>query len=114
MSEPSTSGSWRRGPAGRRATLERWLRAGWLAAALPLVFSGCSTASFLRQSTMPGYKPSNVYREELYLPPNIKRVAVLPLTTLTADAAADFGREVLEQVLFGELGRSRLFELVEV
>jgi TolB-like protein len=80
-----------------------------------LVFGvGCANTPFLGQATIPSYKPSNVYREEAFLPPNFKRVAVLPLTTLVDDATVDFGRDSLAQILLDELGRSRRFELVAV
>jgi len=85
----------------------------WLILFLPL-FTGCTTTSFLGQATTPSHKPSNVYRAEANLPPTLRRVAVLPLTTLTDDSAMDFGRDALWPVLMGELGRARQFELVAV
>ncbi|PYJ01021.1 MAG: hypothetical protein DME25_19160 [Verrucomicrobia bacterium] len=91
-----------------------WLRGLVLAASLPWLFAGCLRSPFVNQAAVPSYKPANVYREEAFLPPSIKRVAVLPLTTLTDEATMDFGRDALGPVLFDELGRSRLFELVEV
>src|SRR5216117_1853133 len=114
MSEGSTTGPWRSPGAARRGEFRSCFRAGWLAGFLPLFLAGCATVPFLNQATIPSYKPANVYREEAFLPPNIKRVVVLPLTTLTDEAATDYGRDTLEPVLLGELGRSRQFELVEV
>jgi len=81
---------------------------------LPFFCSSCTTSPFLSQATVASYKPTNVYREEAFLPPNIKRVAVLPLTTLTDETAMDFGRDALGPLLLGELERSRQFELVAV
>lgn len=76
--------------------------------------TGCLRGSLLRQATTPSYKPTNVYQEEAHLPAEIKRVAILPLTSLGDDTGTDFGRESLGPILLNELGRSRLFELVIV
>src|SRR6185503_19019245 len=72
------------------------------------------TSPFLSDLSTPSYAPSNVYREEALLPSYIKRVAVLPLTTLTDESSMEFGRESLGPVLLNELGRSRQFEMVKV
>jgi len=82
--------------------------------ALLILISGCAKSSFLGQMTTASYQPSNVYRAEANLSAEIKRVAVLPLTTLSDDSAMDFGREALWPVLVAELGRVRQFELVSV
>jgi hypothetical protein len=79
-----------------------------------LFFVGCANSPFIGQSIVGSYKPSNVYLEEASLPPNVKRVAILPLTTLNDEAAMDAGREALWPALLGELGRARQFELVPV
>jgi TolB-like protein len=84
-----------------------------LLAFLPL-FAGCAANSFLGQMTTSSYVPSNVYRADAHLSPEIKRVAVLPLTTLSDDSAMEFAREALGPVLVAELGRVRQFELVAV
>ena len=85
-----------------------------LMASLPLLLTGCTTSPFLSDLSTPSYAPSNVYRDEALLPAYIKRVAVLPLTTLTDESSMEFGRESLGFVLLNELGRSRQFELVTV
>lgn len=88
--------------------------ASLLAIAALSLLTGCSHSTFLRQATTASYQPSNIYRADPNLSPEIKRVAVLPLTTLNDDATMEFGRESLGPVLVNELGRSRLFELVSV
>jgi len=80
----------------------------------PLLLTGCATSPFLSDFNTPSYTPSNVYRDEALLPSYVKRVAVLPLTTLTDESSMEFGRESLGPVLLNELGRSRQFELVTV
>jgi hypothetical protein len=76
--------------------------------------AGCAISSLLKQTTTPAYQPANVYRAETSFPPAIKRVAVLPLTTLTDEAAMSFGRDTLAPILLQELGRARMCELVPV
>jgi hypothetical protein len=76
--------------------------------------AGCATSRLVVDLDTPSYTPSNVYREEATLPPHIKRVAVLPLSTLSDEADADAGRDVLWPLLVGELGRSRQFEMITV
>jgi hypothetical protein len=60
------------------------------------------------------YQPSNVYYEGKALPPEIKRVAILPLATGESTSDLEFGRDTLASVLMGELVRSRQFETVLV
>ena len=95
--------------AARRLTCGALLVASW-----PLLFMGCATSPYLSDLNTPSYAPSNVFRDEALLPSYIKRVAVLPLTTLTDETSMDFGRDSLWPVLLSELGRSRQFELVTV
>jgi hypothetical protein len=99
--------------AALKSAIEEKLRwSGGLAAMLLL--AGCS-APFLGQTTfVASYEPANVYREEKTLPPEIKRVAILPLTAVESTAEMEFGRDTLEAVLTGELLRSRRFETVQV
>ena len=79
-----------------------------------ILIVGCKTNTLLSHVTVASYKPTNVYREDATLPAAIKRVAVLPLTTLGDEAAMDSGREALWPALVGELGRARHFEIVTV
>ncbi len=60
---------------------------------------------------MASYEPSNVFQDEPVLPPEIKRVAVLPLVAGGDTAEMDFGRQTLEPILDAELFRSRQFEV---
>jgi hypothetical protein len=93
----------------------RWPSCGvLLVASWPLLLTGCATSPFLSDLTTPSYEPSNVHRDQSFLPAYVRRVAVLPLTTLTDEASMDFGRDSLWPVLMNELGRSRQFELVAV
>jgi hypothetical protein len=60
----------------------------------------------------PVYRPSNVYRASAVMPPTLRRVAVLPLTAASSDAAAEEGRLALDPVLATELNKTRAFETV--
>lgn len=62
----------------------------------------------------PGPAQVNAYRVSEWLPPQIRRVAVLPLTADTADPALEAGLVPLEPVLRSELAKCDLFELVFV
>ena len=79
-----------------------------------LFFAGCSRTPFLAQAMTPSYRPSNVFQEEPFLPANIRRIAVLPMSSLTEDADTAFGCDALSPILMSELNRVRKFELVVV
>jgi len=85
-----------------------------LAVLTVLPFIGCARPPFLAQAMTPSYQPSNVFQEEPFLPANIRRIAVLPMSSLTEDADTAFGRDTLSPVLMSELSRVRQFELVAV
>lgn len=80
----------------------------------PVVLTGCSRPPFLAQAMTPSYKPSNVFQAEPSLPASIRRIAMLPMGSLTDDSDSAFGRETLGPILLSELSRVRQFELVAV
>lgn len=94
---------------GGRVLLPTWL--GLVAA---LFLNGCASTPFIGQTLVPSYEPSNVFLEEPLLPASLRRIAVLPMSSLTEDAETEFGRDALAPVLMSELGRVRKFELVAV
>ncbi len=114
MSEPSISSTGLSVGTFFQDAARRLIIGALLVASWPLLFTGCATSPFLTDLGTPSYAPSNVYRDEALLPSYIKRVAVLPLTTLTDESSLEFGRESLGPILLNELGRSRQFELVTV
>ncbi len=80
-----------------------------------LLLSGCVRSGILSQAVTPSYVPSNVFKEAVSVPAQIRRVAVLPLSVLNEeDADMAFGRDTLMPVLLGELNRARVFEVVTV
>jgi len=60
------------------------------------------------------FVPQNFHQVTAWLPAGSRRVAVLPLTALSAETITDAGRDQLEQVLTAELARTELFEVVRV
>lgn len=62
----------------------------------------------------PRGEPRNVYRAAEALPPEMKRVAVLPVAVTPGDSALADGKTALEPVLCAELRKATRFEIVEV
>jgi hypothetical protein len=81
---------------------------------LNLLISGCATMPRSLDELGPRYKPTNFYRRGDVLPPQIRRVAVLPLTTPAATALLGAGVEGLETILYAELEKSGRFEVIPV
>lgn len=84
-----------------------------LAIAVALV-NGCATGSYSGSPMGPLYHPTNVYRQAGKFPAHIRRVAVLPVSIEERDGQAEAGREQLQAVLLGELGKTKIFEVVFV
>ena len=99
-----------------------WLSSlSWCAvlACLGLLSAGCrhlpgGEAAAASQGASTEFTPQNYHQTTPWLPRELRRVAVLPLTTLTADALTEAGRDQLEQMLSVELTRTELFEVVRV
>ncbi len=60
------------------------------------------------------YKPSNTYSDGQQLAPQIKRVAVLPLSAPPGTAWLESGVETLQPVVLTELAKTKRFDLVPV
>ena len=78
-----------------------------------LLLTGCSSLNICSNASRgcqtAAYHPNNVFRPTL--PPNIRRVAVLPLVIDEANWQADAGRTELEPVFHHELAKVKAFEL---
>src|SRR5580658_3047032 len=97
------------------------LQAGWrgLAGLMPgiaaaLVLSGCEMIPVVHTPLEARYKPSNIYTDSPTLTPEIKRVAVLPMTVLQATEAFQAGLDSLQPLLGTELDKAKRFELIIV
>ena len=76
--------------------------------------AGCGTGSFDRGVTGPFHQPSNFNLTDRALPVDVRRIAVLPLVGSRPDVTLGIGRDSLQPVLYDELIRSRLFEIIAV
>ncbi|HZM03812.1 MAG TPA: hypothetical protein VFC44_12440 [Candidatus Saccharimonadales bacterium] len=93
-----------------------WLEACQLAAAIVLC-TGCHVLPALPpvvQDMGPRYRPTNIYRQSPLLPPQLRRVALLPLTTTESTAFLQAGVETLTPVVYAELEKCKRFEIIAV
>jgi len=60
------------------------------------------------------YKPTNVYRKGMAMDPEVKRVAILPMTTLQPTEAFQAGVDSLQPLLHAELQKAQRFEMIVV
>jgi hypothetical protein len=81
---------------------------------LTLVIAGCDSIPKSLDELGPRYKPTNIYRQGEVLPLQIRRVAILPLTTPASTADLTAGVDDLETVLYAELEKSGRFEVIPV
>jgi len=83
---------------------------------LVLWAAGCASRSSQHSSVSSGssYRPSNVYRASAKLPPQIHRVAILPVSIEAGDWPAEEGRAQMEPALHAALGRIKAFELAVI
>lgn len=60
------------------------------------------------------FAPKNFHQTTAWMPRELRRVAVLPMTAVSAEVIGDASRDQLEQLLTAELTRTELFEVVRV
>jgi hypothetical protein len=66
------------------------------------------------QDMGPRYRPTNIYRRANALPPQIRRVAVLPIVTFGSTSFLQAGIETLSPLLYSELEKCKRFEVIPV
>jgi len=95
------------------AFIRRWV---WLllGGTITLLATGCAWRGSSSTTAAPAAQPRNVYRSARFVPAQIRRLAVLPVTVEPGDWQAEEGRRELEPVLYSELGKVKAFELVAV
>lgn len=83
---------------------------------LALVAGGCAHpgSGSARLAPPPEFEPQNFHQTTAWLPRDVRRVAVLPLTAAPGELLNHSTREQLEQLLPRELNRTGLFEVVQV
>lgn len=92
----------------------RWMRFALVALAAGFSFTGCHTPHLQNIVLGPDYVPGNVFKPSPTLPPNFRRVAVLPLACDATQVDALAGQRSLEPVLRTELLKLKRFELTWV
>lgn len=83
-------------------------------AAVCVCCAGCRTVPLSDQVIGPSYEPANVFRLASQLPPDLRRVALLPLLSDSRRPVAEAGQETLEPILQGEFLKTKKFELMPV
>lgn len=82
---------------------------------LALFVAGCSLIPEpQRQLATPSYQPENVFTGAPALPPNLKRLAVLPISCDQDPWELQAGREILQPILQSELGKTKKFEVLAI
>lgn len=71
---------------------------------------GCRTMQVKEIIVGPDFVPKNIFRKYPQLPPDLRKVAVLPITGNEHNSFSVHGREVLHPVLVTELGKTARFE----
>lgn len=90
----------------------RWFEIFGLAALLLL--AGCATPQAAPPLLTRAYRPRNVFAWGSTLPPQVRRVALLPMACDRDNAEMLVGRDALEPILRAELAKLRRFELAPV
>jgi hypothetical protein len=78
-----------------------------------LLLCGCEIPS-IKLPPETRYKPTNIYRKSPSLDPEVKRVAVLPMTTLQPTEAFQKGVDSLQPLLHAELEKAKRFEMITI
>jgi hypothetical protein len=82
---------------------------------LGFMTSGCEVTGPTSDSVMgPSYMPRNTWRSSETLPVEVRRIALLPTTSLMDNGIVNSGRLPMASILRSELGRQQSFELVVV
>jgi hypothetical protein len=78
-----------------------------------LLAAGCVSHSFdIAHVADVRYRPSNVYLKSKTLDPQLKRVALLPVTTVASTETFIAGAQLLQPFVAAELEKTRRFDLV--
>src|SRR5579862_8600658 len=104
------------GGPGAHCRLHRRLPGGFaslLYSAL-IMLSGCALPQSTSRFLTPSYRPQNVFVWGSSLPPQVRRVAVLPIDCDQNTSEMADGRDALEPIVRVELAKLRRFELMSI
>ncbi len=90
------------------------MRLAVAAVAVALLLCGCACPQFGPQTLTKAYHPQNVFVGRSTLPPNIRRVALLPMACDQTTPEMVSGRDALEPIVHIELAKTHRFELYPV
>jgi len=79
-----------------------------------LFCAGCQNLQIGDYETPAYYHPANISYDSLVLPPSVKRVALLPLTTGGSDASLQDGVDALTPIVDAELKKTGRFEVLGI
>ena len=80
-----------------------------------LACAGCSSTKVITDPIIgPGHTVTNVFKKQAYLPAELRRVALLPLTAEHSEPGSISGLQTLEPILRTELGKAGRFEIVNI
>jgi hypothetical protein len=94
-----------------------WLEPVFYLGLAALLCAGCHVLPPMPavvQDMGPRYHPSNISRSSNFLPPHLRRVALLPLTTPDNTAFLQAGLETLSPLIYAELEKCKRFEVIAV
>jgi hypothetical protein len=88
----------------------------WPCLGIACLLAGCDTSDISKIRLKPEvrYKPTNIYLKGPVMDPDVKRVAILPMTTLQPTEAFQAGVDSLQPMLHAELEKAKRFELIVV
>ena len=103
-------------PARRIAGISQALGQAALMLTLASSLAGCKTASIKNPGIVVGpfHKPANYSLANGAMPVEMRRVALLPLTSAMNTVEPQSGRQMLQKFLQAEIAKSGLFEVVYV
>jgi hypothetical protein len=86
---------------------------GWVLAVC-LGLTGCQSLNLEDTVMGPSFQPGNVFSLTSQLPNTLRRVAVMPITSIVPSTETELAAESLLPILVGEMTRCRAFEVVLV
>ncbi len=82
---------------------------------LSWLYVGCGTIPIPDRVVLgSSYQPGNIQRQSAHLPESLRRVAILPLSISVDEPLRMEGRESLQPLIYSELSKCKVFELVYV
>lgn len=91
-----------------------WLRAAMIIGLVGMLLGGSARADWSWSRFEPAFKPANVWKLQERFSPDLRRVAVLPVTAAAGVPMDEDSRQMLEDALRAQLARGHRLEVVSV